>query len=335
MGTIGIDEGRKLKTVDHKVYLVETFTDTFSACHPEEGYVWCNLGPPGSKEPTHHLTVCSADWNETWYEKWLAAFAAIPAYREQFLFSEGRDWVQHPTIPTDLPHVGFVEIDELLAPAVRKLNAIGCRTTGSCQGTESKNGVPFSGPDGSADVPCAYISLDTAGESFPSELLHAWSAAGMQVSPHSVYANAPHGLHSVAAVHLIESLRDWLAGTLDETGSRYRLREKRRSSLPVIPALPQVVLESKQAKAIKVLIRLGNKARFRDYAALKSGTDKWSKMRLPALREAMGDTFSAVTESGLDEEQQARLARWILRGLPADMALRKVRTDLEIASNAR
>jgi hypothetical protein len=331
MGTIDIEQGRILKGTDKKVFLVETLTDTDSACDPEQGCIWYNLRTAGGEKARYHLTVCALDWDEKWHERWLAAFAALPHYREQFLDNEDRRWLQHPTISTDLPHAGFVEIDELLAPAIRKLNTIGCRTVSSCQGVESKNGVP----NLSVEAACAYILLDRAGEPLPPELLRAWEGAGLLTSAYTVHTSAPYGLDAAAAVHFVDSLRDWLAGTLDVTGERYRLKETRKSSLPAIPVLPQVVLEAKQAKAIKALIRLGGKARFRDFAELRSGTDKWSKLRLPALREALGEGFAPVAESGLDEEHQARMARWALRGLPSDMALRKVKTDMEIASNAR
>ena len=331
MGTFPLDSDRLLRTADHKVFLVEVFTDATGLNYPEQGRVWCNLREKDQDETAFNLTVCYADWTPRWYERWLDAFAAIPEYREQFRISDGPRWTQHPTIATDLPHVGFVEIDELLAPAIRKLNDIGCRTLYCCQGTESKAGTPLA----TEDAPCAYIMLDSIGEPFPRELVEAWANAGFYASPYAVHAVAPYGLLGAAAIQFVFSLRDWLTGSLDGSGKRYVLTEMRPPSLPPIPALPQKVAESKQAKALRALIKLGKKARFRDYAALKSGTDKWSKMRLPQLKRVLGDTFAEVANSELDDEHQAKYARWLLRGLPSDMALRKVKTDMEIAANAR
>ena len=331
MGTIPFDEDRVLRGSDRKTFLVETFTDTASVSHPEEGCVWCNIREKGTREAAFSLTVCYADWKETWYERWLEAFASLPAYREKFRVRDGQDWVQHPSVTVELLGAGFVQIDELLAPAIRKLNDLGCITHASCQGIDSQEGKAIP----TADAPCAYIALAENSPPLPTELIRAWEGAGFYTDRLSVYANAPFGLLGTAAHRFIESLRDWMSGTLDESGTRYVMTTERKSSLPPVPVLPPTVAEAKQQKAIKALLRLGKKARFKDFAALRSGTDQWSKMRLAGLQEALGDQFSHVANSGLPEEQQARHARWILRGLPADLALRKVKTDMEIAENAR
>jgi hypothetical protein len=331
MGTLPLDQDRILKGADKKTFLVETFTDTSSASHPEEGYVWCNLREKGARDASFNLTVCYADWDEQWHNRWLEAFAALPDYRERFRISDEPGWKRHPTIQTHIPHLGFVEIDELLAPAIRRLTELGCRALYSCQGVESTNGQPVAG----VDAPCAYITLDSIGQAFPQELQRAWEGAGFAAAPYAIHAIAPYGLLAESAILFVTSLREWLSGHLDETGERYVLRNRRKSSLPVIPQLPQTVLETKQHKAIKALIRLGNKARFKDFVQLRSGTDKWSRMRLSALKEALGDRFAEVASSGLDEDQQAKHARWVLRGLPVELALRKVRTDMEVAQNAR
>jgi hypothetical protein len=331
MGTLPLDPDRILKGADKKTFLVETFTDTSSVSRPEEGCVWCNLREKGARDATFNLTVCYADWNEQWHNRWLEAFAALPDYRERFRISDEPGWKRHPTIPTHIPHLGFVEIDELLAAPIRRLTELGCRTLYSCQGVESANGQPVAG----VDAPCAYITLDSIGQPFPKELQRAWEGAGFAFAPYAVHAVAPYGMLADSAILFVTSLREWLSGKLDETGGRYVLRNKRKSSLPVVPLLPQTVLETKQDQAVRALLRLGNKARFKDFAQLRSGTDKWSRVRLPALKEALGERFEGVANSGLDEDQQAKCARWILRGLPAELALRKVKTDMEVAQNAR
>lgn len=76
--------------------------------------------------------------------------------------------------------------------------------------------------------------------------------------------------------------------------------------------------------------------RFRDFVNLKSGRDSWSAMRLDTLRElvAIHDVHQIADEWPHDEREQARCLRWIVRGLPLDKAIRKVRTDAEVRDNA-
>lgn len=77
--------------------------------------------------------------------------------------------------------------------------------------------------------------------------------------------------------------------------------------------------------------------RFRDFARLKSGRDKFSAMRLPellALVVPSAETLAALTAQFPEETDQAKVLRWMARGLSADKAMRKVATDLEITANA-
>ncbi len=75
--------------------------------------------------------------------------------------------------------------------------------------------------------------------------------------------------------------------------------------------------------------------RFRDFTRLKvGGRDKFSNVRLKRLKEMVPDHIEveAVLE---DEKDVASCLRWILRGLPLHKAIRKVKTDLEVAENAK
>ena len=138
------------------------------------------------------------------------------------------------------------------------------------------------------------------------------------------------------------SLRDWLDGKLDLEGKRYRVLGKRPDSRPVIPPLPEhtksdIVDEGLRVdRAVRRLTRLGAKAKFRDYADLRSGRDDWTALRIDALRiEAGQEVAGAAASYGLDGVSEASALRWVLRGLPLEMAVRKVKTDRELADNAR
>ena len=76
--------------------------------------------------------------------------------------------------------------------------------------------------------------------------------------------------------------------------------------------------------------------RFRHFASLKvGGRDRFTPLRLAELRRLVTD--SQIVDAALDHDESAVASclRWVLRGLPIDKAIRKVRTDLEIAEQAR
>lgn len=77
--------------------------------------------------------------------------------------------------------------------------------------------------------------------------------------------------------------------------------------------------------------------RFRDFARLRSGRDRFSAMRLPELQATVGpsaETLAALAAEFPAQADQAKVLRWMARGLSPDKAMRKVATDIEIAQNA-
>jgi ribonuclease HI len=108
-----------------------------------------------------------------------------------------------------------------------------------------------------------------------------------------------------------------------------------REKLAVLPSVTPV---EKLAKPIERLIRLDKKAGFKDFMKLKSGSDTFSKVKLPKLAEEIPEVVKEAIVSvwaDIDEATLAKVYRWYLRGLPAHLAVRKVRVDLEIAQNMR
>jgi hypothetical protein len=77
--------------------------------------------------------------------------------------------------------------------------------------------------------------------------------------------------------------------------------------------------------------------RFRDFAKLKSGYVAYSRLKPDKVREEVGPEVRAEVEREFpnDQKSQTSVIRWYLRGLDFEKALRKVKTDLEIAENAR
>ena len=92
------------------------------------------------------------------------------------------------------------------------------------------------------------------------------------------------------------------------------------------------------AKAIKSLNeRNVSKLRFKDFAALKTfGIDGFSRMKKETLAEHIGVDAVETVNAELDDDK-LRLAayRWVARVLKLQHAIRKVKTDAEIANNAK
>jgi hypothetical protein len=76
--------------------------------------------------------------------------------------------------------------------------------------------------------------------------------------------------------------------------------------------------------------------RFRHFASLKvGGRDQYTPLKLAQLKLLVSDSDIVDVALDHDEKAVASCLRWILRGLPIEKAIRKVRTDLEIAEQAR
>lgn len=74
--------------------------------------------------------------------------------------------------------------------------------------------------------------------------------------------------------------------------------------------------------------------RFRDFARLKCGRDRYSAIRLPKLLEGQSvETVASI--AGFEDAEKAKVLRWCLRGLPLEKAIRKVNTDLEMSANVQ
>lgn len=72
----------------------------------------------------------------------------------------------------------------------------------------------------------------------------------------------------------------------------------------------------------------------RELAAIKSGRDEFSKMRRSAVIEAVGNEAWGQITAKLDKDKyQVSAARWILRGLSVEKAIRKIQAEREIGNN--
>jgi hypothetical protein len=77
--------------------------------------------------------------------------------------------------------------------------------------------------------------------------------------------------------------------------------------------------------------------KFKDFVALRvGGMDEYSRLGYAELKNRMTPGAIVMTEAALEiHAERAKVYRWVLRGLPVDYAIRKVKTDLEVSANAR
>jgi ribonuclease HI len=73
---------------------------------------------------------------------------------------------------------------------------------------------------------------------------------------------------------------------------------------------------------------------FKDFAGLRvGGLDPFSRIRIEDLKEQAGENAAAIVLKELPEiRHQASALRWMLRGLAADLAVKKVKVDIELGN---
>lgn len=76
---------------------------------------------------------------------------------------------------------------------------------------------------------------------------------------------------------------------------------------------------------------------FKSFAQLKvGGRDSFSSIRIEELRESAGKEATGLAKKEFpdDLQHQASALRWMLRGLAAELAIRKVKVDAEISKRS-
>lgn len=314
MGTLPIDTQTKTDAQGQR-WTFDAWTTTDALARPEYGTVSVTITPQGQSEPTHSLFVCAADWSNGWHRRFRRVFLDQPDFRDTFLIVHVPPGPRHPTVSVTLPS-GPAAIDTNLASAIISLNQAGAITQFCCQGGLGETG---------------YITLKAGA--FPPALTQAWTSAGFDMFGSTIYASAPVGLENEASQHWLQSLRDWMDNTLDLTGQRYQVTTPRPSSLPLLPTdSPSKIVR----QDIQRLIRKGAHAKFRNYVDLHSGRDEYSRLTYDVLIERLAETDTTpIIASDLSQADQASACRWVLRGLPVDMALYKLQVDRKIRTNTR
>lgn len=95
------------------------------------------------------------------------------------------------------------------------------------------------------------------------------------------------------------------------------------------------------ASGISKLKKMRN-PKFKDFLVIKSdGLDKYSRLSVDKLTEIVGVRFGGSSVVWLEEvvgvfesDYGKKVLKWVARGLPPDLALKKVSVDMEVAANA-
>lgn len=108
------------------------------------------------------------------------------------------------------------------------------------------------------------------------------------------------------------------------------------TAVKIAPRPPVIPLQS-LSELDRIIVAPMETLSFKDFIQLKCGRDEFSRLKLADLKTAVShpDCLAVVAEISDDSKAEASCLRWVLRGLPAEKAIRKIRTDLEVTSKVR
>lgn len=213
-----------------------------------------------------------------------------------------------------------VLVDEALIEPIQVLNAQGFRTQGCCQGGAQHR---------------AYVEADL----LPPELVEVATAAGFLATSKALRVAVPFSQPiraEAASQAFCRMLNDWARGELQPGGvygqwiavrtpsALVRLPGQQPSDVQRVPDVQQIIRSA-----------LKGDVHFKDFARLRSGRDDYSRMSIEALISALALADMPATVAALEEAEARKVLRWMCRGLPEGLALRKVAVDRELTERAR
>lgn len=215
----------------------------------------------------------------------------------------------------------IVLIDAEIFLPIKLLNKYGFITTYCCRGNY------FDDEDHSE---CAYLEA----ESLPENLLEVAYRAGFYATTHLIRAEFSPEFQKSANEKFGKLLIDWSINNLSdpenyhpEKDLDYRSRVRRKFKIP------EAVTGQISAQQLKKFLNI-KKPKFKDFAELRSWRDGYSNMTLEMLINQAGELCMKEVKKDLDTDTEiASSLRWVLRGLPIDYAIRKVKIDMEIRTN--
>jgi hypothetical protein len=77
-----------------------------------------------------------------------------------------------------------------------------------------------------------------------------------------------------------------------------------------------------------------DRLKFKDFVGVKSGRDEFSRLRANKIMQMVGaEEWRKIVVAFDKKKYQLSAARWRLRGLPLETAIRKVEVDREVGHN--
>lgn len=274
-----------------------------------------------SDNDDQYLIRLSEDQDTTAFvDKIISSFRFNPTWRENFRVLTH----PHDTAPVRYLDGSMGVVDLALQAYVQELNDRGFRTLESCEGDHH---------------PMGRMPRITFADSMPEDLAKVWSALGWVNMDLSVCPIPCHGQTPTFRMMFFVILDDWMYGSLDVTGKRYR---QDRVAKPLIPELPSVnpsALKDHQRQVSKRVLKinkLGSRATFDDLVKLRCGRDTYTTWKLPALKEALvNDPALDYLEKHIhDTPALQRALRWRMRGLDLVVVMKKHEVDQVLESRA-
>ncbi len=229
--------------------------------------------------------------------------------------------VQHQeTVVATVPGEGDqVTVPKPIAEAIWTLNA---------------QGYPIRAAGSGGAASRAYVIADH----LPPELEAVAASAGFSVSCGeirvAVSMTQPLAAE-VASAAFCRMLNDWSKGQLD-AGSYYAGWQQALRASNLIP-LPMKHRPPARSPEVRELIKrsLLGKARFQDFAKLRSGRDQYSRAAVDDLLDSLSIASVPRAISSLPDTDVRKALRWMCRGLPEGLAMRKVAVDAALTDRAR
>lgn len=313
----GVVEGRRA-CLDYAVY-----AENLAAGEGEVDVhlYYCDVeGAP--QAPIGTFVLALRDFDSGWLRRFWTQYQNDRAFRSAAdgFYRIGSDLQHHETVVITVPGEGDqVVVAKPIAEAVWTMNAQGFHTKAAWS-------------DGAASR--AYV----IAEHLPPELEAVAEGAGFRVSCGEirVAVSMTQPLAAEAASDAFcRMLDDWSKGQLASgphyTGWQRALRASNLIPLPVPHRSPD------RSPEMRELIKrsLQGKARFQDFAKLRSGRDQYSRASVDDLLGLLNLASVPRAISSLPDTDVRKALRWMCRGLPEGLAMRKVAVDAALTERAR
>lgn len=272
--------------------------------------------------PIGTIVMLLRDFDSGWVKRFWSRYQGDAGFREaaDAYYFVGQYAAQHHRVPLTMAgDDDQILVDEPVAGAARALQAQGFHVV------EARAGGSAARPVLRADFLPAELTVVARDAKFSVD----GGCITTQVALSQPAACAAAGQSFVAM------LDDWARGELQ---AGYHYGEWTRAFRPnTLISLPTDAPPRERSAEVLDVIRksLRGELRFQDLAKLRSGRDAYSRTKTESLLEHLGFIELPATMRGMEEGDARRALRWMCRGFPEGLALRKVAVDQELTEMAR